>query len=558
MDIPDLSRRGLLRLGGALVAGSILRGRLPGAEIDAGPQSIGTGQTRSLRDGDVGRTADQGDGTFLNPILPGDYSDPAVLKDGEDYYLSHSMCGDLSPSILIWHSRDLVNWEPVCRALADGSSVPELVRYKDRFFIYYVANGPQDCMVITAPTMAGPWSDPVSIGYGDQIDPGYVLDRATGRHYLHFSQGWVVELSDDGLRMKGEPRKVYDGWPYPRDWPGEGSSLEAPKLFFRDGYYYLCVAQGGTAGPPTSHMVAAARSKSPLGPWENSPHNPVVHTYSANERWWSKGHGPVVEGPDGTWWIVYHAYENGYRPLGRQTLLQPLAWTDDGWFTVAPGSEADQIIRKPAGGQIVGGSLKLSDTFCSEKLGLQWAAIGTEAAGKYRATKDGLELIASSPSLGGVQEGSRHAIHSRGVLPATITLLALIPVHHDYEACVTVRREVGVEAGLLLYYCPESLAGIGISRQNEIMTMGSIYRRSEIPSKPAETLFLKVINRGFVVTLFWSTDGDLWTQSEYSHEISGYHHNDFGGYAGVRVALYADGNGRAIFRDFVYRGIEPV
>ena len=108
--------------------------------------------------------------------------------------------------------------------------------------------------------------------------------------------------------------------------------LESPKLNEHNGYYYLTSAQGGTAGPATSHMVVSARSKSVTGPWENSPYNPIVHTYSATDSWWSKGHGTLIDDVNGNWWIVYHAYANGYHTLGRSTLIEPIEWTEDGWY----------------------------------------------------------------------------------------------------------------------------------------------------------------------------------------------------------------------------------
>src|SRR3546814_7355105 len=86
----------------------------------------------------------------------------------------------------------------------------------------------------------------------------------------------------------------------------------------------MITAVGGTAGPPTGHMVIAARSKSIHGPWENCPANPLVRTRSAVEKWWSRGHATLVEGPAGDWWSVYHGYENGYWTLGRQALLDPV------------------------------------------------------------------------------------------------------------------------------------------------------------------------------------------------------------------------------------------
>src|SRR3546814_13297604 len=99
----------------------------------------------------------------------------------------------------------------------------------------------------------------------------------------------------------------------------------------------MITAVGGTAGPPTGHMVIAARSKSIHGPWENCPANPLVRTRSAVEKWWSRGHATLAEGPAGDWWSVYHGYENGYRTLGRQAPIEPEDWSDDGWLRMQGG-----------------------------------------------------------------------------------------------------------------------------------------------------------------------------------------------------------------------------
>lgn len=82
-------------------------------------------------------------------------------------------------------------------------------------------------------------------------------------------------------------------------------------------------------------MCVVARSKSALGPWENSPYNPLVHTYSADEEWWSKGHGTIFDDADGNWYIAYHSYRNGYHTLGRTTIIESIQWTEDGWPKLA-------------------------------------------------------------------------------------------------------------------------------------------------------------------------------------------------------------------------------
>jgi xylan 1,4-beta-xylosidase len=220
------------------------------------------------------RCPDLGNDQYLNPILGGDYPDPSVLRIGKDYYMTHS-CFEYVPGLLIWHSTDLVNWQPVCNALNEyiGSIfAPDLIQHDSLFYIYFpVVKYEGDQMagisnaVVTAPSPEGPWSSVVDLEVG-YIDPGHVVDDE-GKRYLHLSEGHMVELARNGLSVKGKPGKVYEGWEYPDSFCVEGFCLEAPKL---------TSAEGGTAGPATSHMVVSSRSETPWGSWEHSPFNPVV------------------------------------------------------------------------------------------------------------------------------------------------------------------------------------------------------------------------------------------------------------------------------------------
>ena len=139
-------------------------------------------------------------------------------------------------------------------------------------------------------------------------------------------------------------------------------------------------------------MVVSARAKSLDGPWENSPYNPVVHTWSRDEKWWSKGHGSLVEGPDGKWYLVYHAYENGFWTLGRQTLLEPVEWTADGWIK-SSGYDVAKPIPKPGNAAVPHG-MALSDDFRRDKMGLQWAFHeGSEDDAKRYRYDDGTLIV---------------------------------------------------------------------------------------------------------------------------------------------------------------------
>ena len=177
------------------------------------------------------RKADLGNGTFRNPVLAGDYPDPSILKDGEDYYLTHSSF-DAAPGLLIWHSRDLVNWVPVGPALTHPAAIGfavDLVKHVGRYFIYIpfipapwsdkVKDAPQ-IWVIHADSLTGPWSEPVDLGIRGLIDPGHVVGE-DGKRYLFLSGGMRVQLADDGLSAIGQPVHAFDGWQYPDDWVTE-------------------------------------------------------------------------------------------------------------------------------------------------------------------------------------------------------------------------------------------------------------------------------------------------------------------------------------------------
>lgn len=263
-------------------------------------------------------------------IFPGDYPDPSIIRDGNDFYMTHSSF-TYYPGLLIWHSTDLLNWEPVARAVQGQDYsifAPDLCKVDGKFYIYYpTSNGLN--FVVTADNIQGPWSEPLLLDVNG-IDPGHVVDN-DGSRYLYTNNGHVIPLTADGLHAAGPNSKVYDGWEYPQEWETEGMWLESPKLCKHGDWFYLVSAEGGTAGPVTSHMCVVARSKSATGPWENSPYNPMIHTYSADEQWWSKGHGTLIDDADGNWYIVYHAYRNGFHTLGRSTMIESVVWTEDGW-----------------------------------------------------------------------------------------------------------------------------------------------------------------------------------------------------------------------------------
>jgi xylan 1,4-beta-xylosidase len=321
----------------------------------------------------------------------------------------------------------------------------------------------------------------------------------------------------------------------------ENFAPEGPKLLRRNGWFYLVTAVGGTAGPATGHMVIAARSRSVHGPWEHCPHNPLVRTTSAAEPWWSRGHGSLVEGPAGDWWMVYHGYENGFRTLGRQTLLEPVEWTPDGWFRTL-GGDLSRPLPKPRGGRPGPSGVALSDDFSTNRLGVQWSFHDPAPDEAQRATYE----------PGGLR------IKGRGASPADSSPLTCTVGDRSYEAEVSLDLIGEAEAGLLLFYNHKAFVGLGFTPS----ALKTFEFADELPwmrsAHATSTLRLKVTNDEHVVTFHSSRDeGRTWTLLGKRMEVSGLHHNVFGGFLSLKIGLYGAGPGEVRVRDFRHRALQP-
>lgn len=468
---------------------------------------------------------------FENPILGGDYPDPSVLRVGKDYYMTHSSF-EYCPGLLIWHSTDLIHWERIGFALKEyvGSVwAPDLVKYGDQFYIYFPAG--RKNWVVTAPTPAGPWSAPVDLKLQGFIDPGHVVD-ADGNRYLYLSGGATVKLAKDGLSAIGAPVHNYDGWRFPKEWSTECFCLESPKSTVKDGYFYQTVAEGGTAGPATAHMVVSARAKTPFGPWENSPYNPIVHTNDRSDRWWCQGHGTLVDDVNGNWWILFHSYEKYFQTLGRQTLMLPIEWTKDHWFSVPQNVKSSDPIPKP---ELVSNASpdKLSDDFASENLGLQWQFFKQQSPGRYEI-KNGLLLLKA--------EGNSFANSSPMLVNSA---------DRKYEVQVEYTLDAGVTAGLCLFYNEQANMRISVDTAR-FTVYNQQNAKIRVKNQNGNHGFLRILNDENEISFYFSKDGKEWTRLERSIDATGFNHNVFGGFMSLRAGLFAFGEGNVRFDNFKY------
>jgi xylan 1,4-beta-xylosidase len=492
------------------------------------------------------RKADLGNGTFLNPIVAGDHPDPTILKDGGDYYMTFSSFYSY-PGLVIWHSTDLVNWAPLGAALSKPLGTVfavDLCKHDGRYFIYIPAQphgGEWSIYAIWADDIKGPWSDPVDLKIKGCIDPGHVVGE-DGKRYLFVNGIRKVRLTDDGLAAAGALEPAYSPWRYPDDWVVENFAPEGPKLLRRGEWFYLITAVGGTAGPPTGHMVIAARSKSIHGPWKHCPHNPLVRTTRADEPWWSRGHATLVEGPAGDWWMVYHGYENGCRTLGRQTLLEPIEWTDDGWFR-ALGGDLSRPLPKPKGGKAGPAGFALSDDFKTDRFGVQWSFHdpAPDEMGRVRYEAGGLRIAA------------------RGGSPSDSSPLTCTVGDRAYEAEITLDLLGGAEGGLLLFYNHKGYVGLGFTPE-AVKTYQYAEEQAWMRSAAkTASVRIRLTNDNHIVTYRYSHDGGkTWVLHGHRMEVSGMHHNVFGGFLSLKLGIYSAGSGSVRVRDFKYRAIASV
>jgi beta-xylosidase len=282
-------------------------------------------------------------------------------------------------------------------------------------------------------------------------------------------------------------------------------------------------------------MVVVARSRSIKGPWENSPHNPVVHTASVAEPWWSRGHGTPVQGPSGDWWMIYHGYENGFRTLGRQTLIEPIDWPEDGWPR-AKGGDLSHPLAKPRGGRAGPHGVALSGPFDARDFGARMTFYKPGADYMRRVGFDRGALILSG----------------QGKSPADASPIVLNAGDRHYELSMELELAGSVTGGLLLFYNEKFFCGIA--------TDGNWFHAYVLGSENAfeartpgigGRLYMKLINEDQVGRFYYSVDGHDWVLHR-SYEVGGYNHNIAGGYLSLRPALFASGNGTLTIRSMRY------
>ena len=353
-----------------------------------------------------------------NPILPGFNPDPCICRRGNDYYMAVSSF-EWFPGIPIYHSKDLKNWELYTHVLTDDTVVDlkklpsakgiwaPCLTYCEEEDLFYVVYGVMNSMnaryfdvdnyLITAKDIKGPWSEPVYI-HSSGFDAS-ILHDDDGKKYI-VSLEWetregyekpgaicMVEYSPERKEIIGYPKRIWSGGT-------NRGCIEAPHLTKRGDYYYIMCAEGGTG---YGHSVTMGRAKEVWGPYEGDPTNPILTSipgdfyerhdpdhlktkyFNPESVLQKSGHGSYVETQLGEVYMV-HLTARPFVPelrctLGRETAIQKMKWTEDGWLRMYDDSNlAKEYIEESKLPEYKVPQIPNFDDFDGEELGIQYYA----------------------------------------------------------------------------------------------------------------------------------------------------------------------------------------
>ncbi|OQB80851.1 MAG: Beta-xylosidase [Bacteroidetes bacterium ADurb.Bin123] len=468
--------------------------------------------------------ADQGDGTYKNPVLHADYSDPDVIRVGTDYFMTASSFNCV-PGLPVLHSKDLVNWKLIGHALHRLTPEEEFsmvrhgkgvwapcIRYRNNEFYIYFPDPDRGIFLTRAVNPAGPWSEPVLVAGGKGlIDPSPFWDD-DGKAYLVYAFAgsragiksvlMVDRMTPDGTRLFGQPVMVFNG-------AGENPTVEGPKFYKRNGWYYIFAPAGGV----TNGWQLVLRSRNVWGPYE-------AKTIMAQGSTEINGphQGGWVNTPSGEFWFLHFQDKEAY---GRVVHLNPMQWIND-WPVIGIDNDGDgcgepvSTHAKPD----VGRTYPLStppedDEFNGPDQGLQWQwhanpsilwGFPTGNLGYYKLNciprPDGAKNLWDIPNL----------------------LMQKFPAER-FSATVKMRfdaRHDGEEAGLLIM--GQDYQFVSLKRENGTLHIRTVRCNNAERGTPEELLFSEktlsleiwfrvTVAPGATCTFSYSTNGEDFIQA---------------------------------------------
>lgn len=437
-----------------------------------------------------------------NPVLPGDFADPSVVRVGDDYWAT-ATSSEWAPLFPLLHSKNLEEWEMVGHVFPDNSPswaeahfwAPEIAYDNGKYYIYYTAkkkDGPLCVGVASATNAKGPYRDhgPLICQEAGSID-GFQIRDDEGKLYLIWKEDgnsrgeptptWGQQMNEARTELLGEKFELFRN--DPKTW--EGNLVEGAYLVKKKDYYYAFYSGDACCGRGCTYGVGVARAKDLRGPWEKYEKNPLIRE---DADWKCKGHGSLVTTPGGRYFFLYHAYnKEGTVYTGRQGLLSEIIWKENGWpqFKEDDTPEVDEQTPQ---------NLDVVESFEGQQLGHQWQwPVGNKP--KYSLEGGKLRLNPQDQKIGAV--------------------LARRTLQPNYSATTAVTSQVNSgDRGLAVIGDEDNALGISYASDQVFVWKVEQGRREVIATAPAlvgEQVYLKIkANQGEEYSFSWSDDGESW------------------------------------------------
>ena len=491
---------------------------------------------------------------YHNPVVAGDYPDPAVIRVGKDYWAT-ATSSEWGPQFPLLHSRDLVNWEVVGHVFSKRPEwsvanywAPEIAEHEGRYYVYYVGRkkgGPLAVAVATSDKPQGPYTDhgvlvaqpPGSIDavpFDDEKGERYLIWKEDGNSRKMPTILWIQKLNEDGTKLVGDMKELIRN-----DAPWEGAVVEGPFIVKRDGWFYMFYSGSGCCGAGCNYALGVARSRSLHGPYEKCPRNPIL---AGNETWKCPGHGSIIQDEGGRYFLMYHAYAvKDHIFTGRQGLLDEVKFGADGWPTLNDGKGPSTKAISPFGVAEKKAELSYADEFDRDRLhpGWQWP-------------------VADEPQyqLGGGRLILRPARETNDV---TGGVLARATTTGDYTA-ETVLDAAAISAnalaGISAFGDRANAIGLSVGKGKLVLWRRERGKHTQLDTRPApasKNLHLRLITTGGSQFKFAaSPDGRQWTSvgdNQQGKHLPPWDRN-------VRVALTV-GGGENVSATFVSFRLTP-
>ena len=504
---------------------------------------------------------------YHNPIRRGMNPDPSIVRVGEDYYMVNSSFMYF-PCIPVSHSRDLIHWEVIGYAITDsewaglrgleggrGYWAPDISYYEGRFYItatcrYNDDDRPQRLQMVTsAERPEGPYEKPVFLDE-DGIDPSIFTDL-DGRRYMLLNRGArIFEISPDGSRILSEPKLL---------WYGQNKKAsEGPHMLYKDGYYYLFMAEGGTG---QGHRITVARSKTLMGVYESCPYNPILRQWEPNLQLQCCGHGMPVETPTGEWYMVYLCNRPGtagYALLGRETALDPITWTADGWPLVNALRGPSDLQKKPKHTALTNNDYAKR---CAGELGLwsTWATIRGAEPDTFRQEDDAILIRGNGKDLNVVDYGSALLRHQQSFFFEMSCKVQVLEPEGTPGLCGG-----DWDAGLTCYYDENSYLKLALCRRcgkYGILAAEYVddrYITEQFIACPGDASFvtLRIVTDNLQRSLYFKTDDGDWelaAQLDKTAYLSSEGLNKGKRFTGASAGIYVNGKAEGRFTDFTWK-----